>query len=290
MGVVVEIIQNNDTDARSPSEEIMRRDVDDAPGDFPAAHRAMHHFIMDDGTGSIEVVTQRRIGSTESTIGEFDAHSPFANSLSPATTRRQSLESTEKNRTLTDQPSPTSTLRSILSSSSPPILLGQTVDCIGRIRIVSAGTDDETKASPSHHGIWLVASSVSNVNGTRAFTLRNLELSLSPRWKPTDHERMGNDVAGKDARSTTTKNRILVGGYLERRLNPLYHCDRHGSVVFDLEVALTYIRHSRYDGGITQREISSLVGAVERRTELGVGGESSRGSFARGLQDLHQPG
>ena len=270
MGVVVEIMRNN---TRSSS-DIICRDVDhrhandetSTINESPAAH-AIHHFVMDDGTGSIEVITEGRIDPTDCT-GEVGIHTPFARSLPPAT-RQQSLQSTEKNRHFPQhaiQPSPTTALGSILSSSSPPILLGQTVDCIGRIRVNSTETENETKTSPSH-GIWLVASSVSNVNSPREFTLRNIQLSLSPRWKPIDHERMGNDVAG-NARSQ--KNRILVGGYLERKLNPLYHCDHQGSVVFDMEEALKYIKHSKDDGGITQKEISSLVGAVEPNEVLAV--------------------
>lgn len=231
MGTIVEIIR----DPPSSSEIIFDIDPQQAndslstPDEFPTAHEI--HFVMDDGTGSIEVFSGRRIVPTQ----------PAAN-----------------------QPSPTTTLSSILSLSPPPILLGQTVDCIGMIRIDSVETKNETKTSPLH-GIWLAASSISIVNCPQAVTLRNLELSLSPRCNQVDHEQ--NEVTGN---ACTPKNRILVGGYLERKLNALYHCDQQGSVVFDMEEAFNYIKHSKDDGGITQKELSSLVGAFEPNEILAV--------------------
>ena len=66
------------------------------------------------------------------------------------------------------------------------------------------------------------------------------------------------------------QNRILIGGYLERKLNPLYHCIQDGSVQLNMEEAFRYIKHSKDDGGITSKELASLVGAVEPNEVLAV--------------------
>jgi hypothetical protein len=265
MGTVVEIIQtphscpDNATDNAS------------TPNDFHATN-IMTHFVIDDGTGSIEVFTKRRVAPTINS--NISSHSSTENILPPST-QQQTCRSTKKNQHLPQpayQPFPTMTLESILSSPPPPILVGQTVDCIGRIRIdtVEGSCVDKTnnEMKKTHmHGMRLAASSVSTVNNPQAIILRHLELSLSPRWKITNRGRQGNGVARN---INSPKNRILVGGMLERKLNPLYHCDHQGSVVFTLEEAFNYIKHSKDDGGITQKELSSLVGAVEPNEILAV--------------------
>ena len=61
-----------------------------------------------------------------------------------------------------------------------------------------------------------------------------------------------------------------MGGDLERKLNPLFHCNHQNSVVFNMEDAFNYIKHSKDDGGITQQELALLVGAVHPNEMLAV--------------------
>ena len=267
MGTVVEIIsqsphpscsdidrvkyhsKNNTT--RMPSVVNVRETID------------LIHFVMDDGTEIMEVVTERRVHT-------FPINNHRSNNCAtifhPTTQQHQMIGQS-------------STLESILSAPPPPIMVGQTVDCIGRIQI----DDVEGVGAPCVNGpskqrgkrIYLVASSVSPVKSPQAMTLRHLELSSSPRWKDTISNgggRLGRNNNNFHTRKNVnlSQNRILVGGILERKLNPLYHCDRDGSVVFDMEAAFNYIKLSKDDGGITQKELASLVGAVEPNEILAV--------------------
>lgn len=256
MGTVVDIASQSPP---PPSSEIGRVSdsenlIGDAslPPDDGSATTHLVHFMMDDGTGSIiDVVTERRLAPT--TNGNYRNHSS-AKVIHPMT-QQEFCQS--------------STMESILSTPPPPIMVGQTVDCVGRVQIdvVGAGpcvgeTNNEEKR------ILLVASSVSLVTSPQAMTLRHLEIcSSTPRWKTTSNGRLENAVARN---VNFPQNRILVGGYLERKLNPLYHCDLDGSVVVDMETAFNYIKHSKDDGGITQKELASLVGAVEPNEILAV--------------------
>jgi len=267
MGTVVEIIsqsphpscsdinrvkydsENNTT--RMPSDVNVRETID------------LIYFVIDDGTEIMEVVTERRVHT-------FPINNHRSNNCAtifhPTTQQHQMIGQS-------------STLESILSAPPPPIMVGQTVDCIGRIQI----DDVEGVGAPCVNGtskqrgkrIYLVASSVSPVKSPQAMTLRHLELSSSPRWKNTISNgggRLGRNNNNFHTRKNVnlSQNRILVGGILERKLNPLYHCDRDGSVVFDMDAAFNYIKLSKDDGGITQKELASLVGAVEPNEILAV--------------------
>ena len=162
-------------------------------------------------------------------------------------------------------------LKSILSKPPPPISIGQTVDCIGRIEVAAkdtGGANSDDNSLPSAQQLWLAASSVSIANNPQAMTLRQLELSTSRR---TFSNGDGENEGGRPAHGNgVPQNRILVGGALERKLNPLYHCHRQRSVVFDMENAFQYIKHSKDDGGITQKELASLAGALEANEVLAV--------------------
>ena len=260
MGTVVEIIQTSDssTDISHGNNHQNANENASTFNEFPANH--LIHFVIDDGTGSIEVFTKRRVAQTK--------NSNCSTNIPRLTTQQQIHQSTKQNQHILQpdtQTFPTMTLESFLSSPPPPILAGQTVDCIGWIRIdtvegpCAEKSKNEKKRSPLH-GLRLAASSVSIVNDPQAITLRHLELSFSSRWTIINNAQQGNGVARN---INSPKNRILVGGYLERKLNPLYHCDHQDLVVFNMEEAFNYIKHSKDDGGITHKELSSLVGAVE---------------------------
>jgi len=267
MGTVVEIIQTSDssTDISRGINPQHANENASSSNEFPT-HQLIH-FVIDDGTGSIEVFTKRRVAQSK--------NSSCSTNIPRPTMQQQIRQITKQNQRILypdTQTFPITTLESFLSSPPPPILAGQTVDCIGWIRIDTAEsscaekTKHEKKRSPLR-GLRLAASSVSIVNDPQATTLRHLELSFSPRWNIINNAQQGNGV---ERSINSPKNRILVGGYLERKLNPLYHCDHQGSVVFNMEEAFNYIKHSKDDGGITQKELSSLVGAVEPNEVLAV--------------------
>ena len=114
--------------------------------------------------------------------------------------------------------------------------------------------------------LWLGASSVSIMDNPQAMTLSMMALSSSDRnMNIHGRERGTNNISG---RVNNAQNRILVGGHLERKLNPLYH--HNNSVLFNMEHAFDYIKHSKDDGGITVKELTSLVGAVEPNEVLAV--------------------
>jgi hypothetical protein len=270
MGTVVEIISQSPHHSCLDIDRVMKDDsetnVTRIPFDInvPETRIDLIHLVMDDGTGIMEVVTERRV------------HTP------PITTHHSNNFSTIIHQKAQQHQiiGQSSTLESILSAPPPPIMVGQTVDCIGRIQIddvEGVGRASCVNGTSNQGGkrIYLVASSVSPVKSPQAMTLRHLELSSLPRWTNTNSNgggRLGNNNHHILTRKNVnqSQNRILVGGTLERKLNPLYHCDRDGSVVFDMEAAFNYIKLSKDDGGITQKELASLVGAVEPNEILAV--------------------
>lgn len=277
MGTVIEIIQSpqlsTDTDSENNSSlgihhSTLQSTVQTPPNanELNSTHPPTRvvHFVIDDGTGSIGVFSKRRVGKNNSDCNDGSTSgnalpSTMTNPLLSQNTTMQPFR-TASNRPLA---ATALALESILSSPPPPILVGQTVDCIGRIQVNDNNiTTNNEKMPPSSHKIWLAASSVSIVNNPQSVTLRQMELSSSKRLSPTHC----NDGRGDD----TPQNRILLGGDLERKLNPLFHCNHQNSVVFNMEDAFNYIKHSKDDGGITQQELALLVGAVHPNEMLAV--------------------
>jgi len=93
--------------------------------------QSLIHFVIDDGTGSIGVFTNRRMGSNNVDSGN-GIKSSGGNSFTN-THLSQNNYSTQQQQNLhfqrANQSQPTSFLKSILSTPLPPILVGQTVDC-----------------------------------------------------------------------------------------------------------------------------------------------------------------
>lgn len=225
------------------------------------------HFVIDDGTGSIGVFTRRRVKQNSDCVSDS-----FVGNIPPVMQNQLLVtQRTKQNhhfQAVNQPPHATVTLESILSSPPPPILVGQTVDCIGRIQVDTSGEGS------SSHSIWLAASSVSIIKNPQEITLRQLELSSTKRLQIITAFDRGaperGSVGDSSNISNNPRNRILVGGDLERKLNPLFHCNREGSVVFNMEDAFNYIKHSKDDGGITPHELALLVGAVEPNEMLAV--------------------
>jgi len=272
MGTVVDIIHT------SPSPSSDTRTIQSTSQTPSIANNSTHptrliHFVIDDGTESIGVFTKRRVENNNS---DCISGASFGQSL-PTTYQNGKIppvasKNMKQNQYLqtANQTLATVTLESILTSPPPPILLGQTVDCIGKIQVDNGeklGVDDTNNDNKKVPRIWLAASSVSPVNNPQTVTLRQIELSSRKRLKrsPDDNNGRGRRVGG----SINPLNRILVGG-LESKLNPLFHCNTQGSVVFNMEDAFNYIKHSKDDGGITPQELALLVGAIEPNETLAV--------------------
>ncbi|KAL9188500.1 hypothetical protein ACHAXT_006878 [Thalassiosira profunda] len=279
MGTVVDIIEASDSsscagegNATVSAEDNPAMQSTQSPANSGNAthHIPLTHFVIDDGTGSIGVIAHRRVEKN----GSGDGRASAGNAASANTTaaERSTVMQNKQQYMQTANRSPKrTTLKSILSKPPPPISVGQTVDCIGRIEVANAkdiGGASSNDNSPPAQQLWLAASSVSISNNPQAMTLRQLELSTSRR---TSSNNDGEYEGGRPAHGNgVPQNRILVGGALERRLNPLYHCHRQRSVVFDMENAFQYIKHSKDDGGITQKELASLAGALEANEVLAV--------------------
>ena len=279
MGTVVEIIQSSSSG--STDNMTSNNNVSSTPN----SQTRMVHFVIDDGTGSIGVFTNRRVDNNN--ISGCSNNGDSSGKGLPTTTTANAKQNQYLQPSANNQfrPAAATSLESILSSPLQPILVGQTVDCIGRIHIdkkilrVVAGVENTSenddigmKTIPeqtvqSNDGmLWLGASSVSIMDNPQAMTLSMMGLSSSDRnMNIHGRERGTNNISG---RVNNAQNRILVGGHLERKLNPLYH--HNNSVLFNMEHAFDYIKHSKDDGGITVKELTSLVGAVEPNEVLAV--------------------
>ena len=249
-------------------------------------------FVIDDGTGVIAVLYERR------GVVEMDNASNRNYRTDTPTSQQQNIstntnDQSSDNKQLPPSASATMTMLETLLSSSPSFSLGQTVDCIGRLHVADDSIDEGCSPDAivgdvdNHHSrlrrkgssfsssrMLLVASSISLVNNPQAVTLRQLELSSSSRWgdngQLTSRNNNNNFRHNNNQQVPTPRNRILIGGNLERKLNPLYHCNQQGSVCLNLEDAFHFIKHSKDDGGITTKEIASLVGAFESNEVLAV--------------------
>ena len=279
MGTVVEIIPQPTDINNNMSNTQHQHDISSK---LLSNSQSLIHFVIDDGTGSIGVFTNRRMGSNN--VGSGNGIKSSGGNSFTNTHLSQNNYSTQQQQNLhfqrANQSQPTSFLKSILSTPLPPILVGQTVDCIGRIQtdidcIGNVGNNEnmDVPIQMQKGMLWLAASSVSIVKNPQAPTLRLMELSSSDRnaniYNGNNNKDRGGNV-NLARGNNNPKNRILVGGRLEKKLNPLYHCNKQGSVVFNMEYAFNYIKHSKDDGGITIKELSLLVGAVEPSSLLAV--------------------
>ena len=272
MGTVVEVIQptplTSSDNCTTNSREVKNKTTS-----------CMVHFVIDDGTALIGVFAKRRVNQKNNGIANAsDERSLPTEQTQPPTMQNANHPQNNMhadNQTLFGKVS----LESILSAPQKPILVGQAVDCIGRIQVdkheakANDGNCDGVPSPSSSQTLWLAASSVSIVNNPQAVTLRQIELSSSTRaiWSNSNNNNTNSNSNNTTRRRTNKpQNRILVGGELERKLNPLFHCTREGTVVFNMEDAFNYIKHSKDDGGITPSELALLVRAIEPSEKLAV--------------------
>ena len=184
MGTVVEIIPQPTDINNNMSNTQHQHDISSK---LLSNSQSLIHFVIDDGTGSIGVFTNRRMGSNN--VGSGNGIKSSGGNSFTNTHLSQNNYSTQQHQNLhfqrANQSQPTSFLKSILSTPLPPILVGQTVDCIGRVQTENDGManvgNNENMGAPSSQMLWLAASSVSIVNNPQASTLRLMELSSSDR-------------------------------------------------------------------------------------------------------------
>lgn len=270
MGTVVEIIQPKNGSSSSTSDMMCNTTQQNG-----ISTNGVIHFVIDDGTGSIGVFTNRRARYNSNCNGggrnSSDATVPPTNQQQTYNTSYNTSMQNQQHFQPANQSQHMALLESILSSSATlhHILVGQTVDCIGSVGMQVDNAVEGSTTQVDSGMLWLAASSVTIVNNPQATTLRLMELSSSDRkMNINNNNRSTKKTLGQG--NNNPQNRILVGGHLERKLNPLYHCNTQGSVVFNMEYAFNYIKHSKDDGGITVKELASLVGAMEPNQILAV--------------------
>ena len=173
MGTVVEIIQpqNGSSSSASVCNTTQQHGISTNNQNKHPTNGVIH-FVIDDGTGSIGVFTNRR-ARYNSNCNDGGRNSSGA--TVPPTTQQQTYN-TSHNTSMQNQqhfqPANQSQhmalLESILSSSDtlPHILVGQTVDCIGSV-VVGMQVDNAVEGSTTQVDsgmLWIAASSVTIVN------------------------------------------------------------------------------------------------------------------------------
>jgi hypothetical protein len=233
-------------------------------------------FVIDDGSGTVAVFTRRKLrsDSCSSTTEASNQQSV------PQPLMQQGREIDQQYNNFTSSSS-TITSNSILSSPLPALKVGQTVDCIGRF-VVDSGDkspDDpnlkfsEEEHQSSHQIIWLAASALSIVTSPQEASLRQIEL-CSPSNENNLTIETNSTLRGKHFNDHMPKNRILIAGNLNLKLNSLVYNNNNQQQqqqpVFKPDDAFRYIRYSKDDGGISGPDLALLVGATKAKEKMAV--------------------
>jgi hypothetical protein len=147
----------------------------------------------------------------------------------------------------------TSSVDVVSSSAHSLVVVGQLIDCIGHIYLVS----DFESSSPSSRNYYIQAKSLTIVNNPQEEILRHLELSKNSNFENV-----------QSTQFTTTlqqlpKNITLTTPHLERQLNNLHHSMHpFPSLTLNSDVALGYIRYSANHGGLSITELETLLGVA----------------------------
>ncbi|KAL7475730.1 hypothetical protein ACHAW6_001639 [Cyclotella cf. meneghiniana] len=162
----------------------------------------------------------------------------------------------------------TASIDVVAVSKHPPIKVGQLVDCIGRIHFSdNIGEFDSQSQIEKLH--YLEATTVSILNNPQEETLRQLELSSKAAQSKFDTDFAQTYPATMT--ESTPKNRVLAAGDLQIKLNTLYHKSHpYPSITLDTNVAYRYISYSAKYGGISLRDMESLVGALIHKEKMAV--------------------
>ncbi|KAL7464964.1 hypothetical protein ACHAXS_005295 [Conticribra weissflogii] len=230
-------------------------------------------FVIDDGTGAIDVITRRRVGINEGTsIHGSSTPGPVTKpKQNPYVKKNKTQKIQQKKQTAEDMPREAVSISKIISAPPPPIMIGHSVDCVGQIHV---DEKDENK-------IWLQACSVSIVKNPQEETLRQFELSSSVGENyPSE---MINPIIQNNAfysgRASYRDggfpmNGVIAAGNLTYKLCPLHYrvlkqphtqpfsCNPPiPEAVLNIDDAYRFIRCSRDDGGIFAKDLELLVGA-----------------------------
>lgn len=240
-------------------------------------------FIIDDGSGTVAVFTKRKM-----TLDSCSSTTEASNQQSlPQHLRQQGRDIDEQYNDFTS--SSTITSHSILSSPLPTLKVGQTVDCIGTIVVESkdGSVDDlSLKDSNEEHQstqqmIWLAASAVSIVTSPQEASIRQMELCSSSNeniLRSNLTTETNKTIGGKPIDDNMPKNRILMAGDLNLKLNSLLYNDNNNQQLqpqqqqplFKPDDAFRYIRYSKDDGGISGSDLALLVGATKAKEKMAV--------------------
>lgn len=268
MGTIVEIFPQQPADGQ---------DLSSCQKDSPGT--LLFAFAIDDGSGTVAVFTKRkmRLDSCGPTVAA-------SNQQSIPQQRQQGHEIDQQHNDFAS--SSNSTPQSLLSAPLPALKVGQTVDCIGNFVVDSGDRSlDEQRInstreeSQSTKQIWFAASAVSIVTSPQEAAIRQIELCSSYveeniRSNPTTETNM--TIKGNPADDNMPKNRILVAGDLNLKLNSLLYKDNSQQLqqqpqpMFKPDDAFRYIRYSKDDGGISASDLALLVGAKKTTEKLAV--------------------
>lgn len=260
MGTIVQILPQQPTEERACSTENL-----------------VVGFVLDDGSGTVAVFTKRNMRSDSlSSTTEASNQQSLPHHLMQA--------GREINPRYNNSTSTSITSHSFLSSPLPALEVGQTVDCIGNF-VVDSGDMSQNDQNPnrsdeehqvSHQMIWLAASAVSIVTSPQEASLRQIELCSSSENNLRNNLTIetNSTVVGKLVNDNLPKNRILVTGNLNLKLNSLVYNHNHHQQqqqpVFKPDDAFRYIRYSKDDGGISGSDLALLVGAANAKEKMAV--------------------
>jgi hypothetical protein len=204
-------------------------------------------FVIDDGSGTVAVFTERKTDSAAS--------------------------------------------MSMLPSPSPALKVGLTVDCIGKLVVHGeescCSSDKQQDKSPQ---VWLVASSVSIVTSPQEALLRQIELTNNDsdnlRNNTNTESNSTISIGGKLADDNMPRNRILLAGDLNSKLNSIFynsssvinnnkqqqqlHPQQVPEIIFKPDDAFRFIRYSKDEGGISIDDLALLVGATKAKEKRAV--------------------
>lgn len=267
MGTIVEIFPQQPADGQ---------DLSSCQKDSPET--LLLAFAIDDGSGTVAVFTKRKM--------RLDSCGPTVAASNQQSVTQQRLQGREIDQQHNDfESSSNSTPQSLLSSPLPALKVGQTVDCIGNFVADSGDGSLDERLKSTHEEyqstkqIWFAASAVSIVTSPQEATIRQIELCSSNveeniRSNPTTETNM--TIKGNPADDNMPKNRILIAGDLNLKLNSLLYKNHNQQMqqqpqpMFKPDDAFRYIRYSKDDGGISASDLALLVGAKKTTEKLAV--------------------
>lgn len=255
MGTIVEIILPQPDGARSLSSS--QKDS------------SLITFIIDDGSGTVAVFTERRMRLDSSSSTEVTSNQQSV----PQQQRQYGCEIDQKGNDYVS--SSTETQNSILSSPLPALKVGQTIDCIGSFVFDSgdgSSDDNNEDGQSTNQKVWFAASVVSIVSSPQEASIRQIELCSSSNEKKV-HSNLITDTSRttkeKSVDDSLPRNRILMAGDLNLKVNSMLY-NSNNQLQQQHEPIFRYIQYSNDDGGISGSDLALLVGATKTKEKQAV--------------------